>query len=205
MMNCMIRQREVFFMQLKEEAKVYGINPVMYGMGKNMPEPEYEIPLDGEGETALYILARNSGEGSDRKIIKGDIELTDSEIRDIHILNEKYERFMLVLNIGGLVNLVPVKGVKNILLLGQLGSSTGDILADIILGKAYPSGKLTMTWADINEYPSTAGFGDLNDICYEEGIYVGYRYFDTVGKDVMYPFLWRLLVISILWHRQQAV
>ena len=49
---------------------------------------------------------------------------------------------------------------------------TGDAFADVLLGRAYPSGKLTMTWAPIGEYASTEGFGDPNDTEYKEGIYV---------------------------------
>lgn len=45
-----------------------------------------------------------------------------------------------------------------------------------------------MTWADIEKYPSTNGFGSVNDTDYREGIYVGYRYFDTAKKDLLYPF-----------------
>lgn len=67
--------------------------------------------------------------------------------------------------------------VKDILLLSQLGTPTGDVLADLFVGKLYPSGKLTMTWAPIAQYPSTEGFGDPNDTYYKEGVYVGYRYF----------------------------
>ena len=64
----------------------------------------------------IYVLSRNLREGFDRRLIKGDIFLTHSEIRDILLLNEKYEKFMLVLNVSGVVDLTPVKNVKNILL-----------------------------------------------------------------------------------------
>ena len=56
-----------------------------------------------------------------------------------------------------MVDLKPVAAVGTILLLGQLGSATGDALADVLLGKSYPSGKLTMTWAPIEDYASTEG------------------------------------------------
>ena len=62
-----------------------------------------------------------------------------TEQRDILALNEKYDKFILVLNVGGMVDLSPVSAVKNILLLSQLGTPTGDVLADILLGKSYPS------------------------------------------------------------------
>lgn len=134
------------------------------------------------------MLARISGEGSDRSKAAGDISLSQTEIRDILALNAKFEKFVLVLNVGGMVDLAPVKNVKNILLLGQLGTPTGDVLADLLLGKSYPSGKLAMTWAPIEKYASTKGFGDMDDTPYTEGIYVGYRYFDTVHEKPDFPF-----------------
>lgn len=124
----------------------------------------------------------------DREIKSGDIELTKTEIRDILALNAKYEKFILVLNVGGVIDLSEVKEVKTILLMSQLGSATGDALADVLFGKSYPSGKLTTTWASIKNYPSTEGFGDLNDTYYNEGVYVGYCYFDTVNLEPSYPF-----------------
>ena len=71
---------------------------IWYCMGKVMPEPAYNIPLEGEAETAVYVLARNSGEGADRTPVAGDINLTETEQRDILALNEKYDKFILVLN-----------------------------------------------------------------------------------------------------------
>lgn len=181
-------RRAEFVEQLKEEARQCGLNPVMYCMGKVMPEPEYEFVLDAGGEMAVYVLARISGEGADRTMVVGDISLSETEIRDILALNTKYDKFVLVLNVGGMVDLEPVKEVKNILLLGQLGTPTGDVLADLLLGKSYPSGKLAMTWAPIGKYASTKGFGDMDDTLYTEGIYVGYRYFDTVHEKPDFPF-----------------
>lgn len=177
-----------FTAQVRKEAKELGVNPVMYGMGKAMPEPEYIFPLDYSGEAAVYVLSRNSGEGADRSQVVGDIELSKTELRDIKALNQAYQKFVLVLNVGGMVNLKPVSEVKNILLLSQLGTVTGYVLADLLLGKIYPSGKLAMTWAPIEEYSTTDGFGDMDDTYYKEGVYVGYRYFDSVGKVPTYPF-----------------
>lgn len=184
----LVESHAVFVEQVRAEAKEMGANPVIYAMGRAMPEPEYEFPLDMSGDFAVYVLSRNSGEGSDRRPVPGDMELSESEIRDIRLLDKNYEIFVLVLNVGGMVNLEPVADVKNILLLSQLGTPTGDVLADILLGKSYPSGKLAMTWAPIGEYASTEGFGDMDDTSYREGIYVGYRYFDSVNKKPDYPF-----------------
>ena len=183
------RAKKEYYAGVRKEAEAADVKAIMlFAMGRTCPEPDYELPLDGEGDTAVYVLARNSGEGTDRKPQAGDVELTKTEIRDILALNQKYERFVLVLNVGGMVNLEPVNAVGTVLLLGQLGSATGDAFADVLLGRAYPSGKLTMTWAPIGEYASTEGFGDPNDTEYKEGIYVGYRYFDTVGTTPDYPF-----------------
>ncbi|MBQ6316035.1 MAG: glycoside hydrolase family 3 protein [Oscillospiraceae bacterium] len=177
-----------FFRAIRDRAKRNHTLAAMEGMGAIMPEPEYQLPLRGSGDTAVYVLSRISGEGSDRKPIKGDILLSDTERRDILLLNEQYEKFMLVLNVGGPVDLSPVQNVKNILLLSQLGANTGDVFADLLLGKSYPSGKLTTTWASWEDYPQLGTFGDQDEALYREGVYVGYRYFDTVGKEPLFPF-----------------
>lgn len=177
-----------FVADIKKKAAEINVPAILLGMGAVMPEPEYAISL-GEGEdTAIYVLARISGEGADRKPIKGDLKLTDTEIRDIISLKKRYARFMLILNVGGIVDLSPVMEVENILLLSQLGISTGDGLADVLLGKAYPSGKLTATWTAWEDYCSVGEFGKQDDTRYTEGIYIGYRYFDSVGKGVLFPF-----------------
>lgn len=180
--------QKAFVKEIKERAKKKHTMAILEGMGAVMPQPEYDLPLDGEGDTAIYVLSRISGEGNDREPIPGDIRLTDSEAKTILALDAKYEKFMLVLNVGGVVDLTPVKEVSNILLLSQLGVETGSVLADILLGRANPSGKLTTTWASWEDYCREGEFGDINDTRYKEGIYVGYRYFDTVGKKPLFPF-----------------
>ena len=180
--------KEAFFKEIKRRAKEHHTMAVIEGMGAVMEEPDYQIPLDGEGEAAIYVLSRTSGEGNDRKPVKGDILLSETETRDILALRERFDTFMLVLNVGGPLDLTPVLAVENILLLSQLGAETGSVLADILLGKSYPSGKLTTTWSAWQDYSRIGSFGDLNDTRYREGIYVGYRYFDSVGKRAQFPF-----------------
>ena len=156
----------------------------------SFPEVEYNLKIEEneKADIAIYVFARNSGEGLDRRPIKGAVLLTNTEIKDILYLNNKYKKFILVLNVGGVVDLSPVKKVSNILLLSQLGVVTGDILADIILGKANPSGKLTTTWASFNDYKFINEFGNLDDTNYKEGVYVGYRYFNSAKVKPLYPF-----------------
>lgn len=183
-----LKANKKFVKEVKKRAREKHVLPVIEGMGAIMPEPEYDIPLGDKADIAVYVLSRISGEGCDRKYIKGDILLTDSEVRDILELNRSYDKFLLVLNTGGPVDLTPVNDTKNILVLSQLGVETGLVLADIILGNSYPSGKLTTTWSSECDYCDIGGFGDINDTEYKEGIYVGYRYYDTIGRKPMYPF-----------------
>ncbi len=180
--------KKQFVKDVKARAKANHVNVIMEGMGAVMPEPEYSLPLDGEGDVAIYVLSRISGEGNDRNAEAGDIKLTATEIRDILALHQKHKKFMLVLNVGGAVDLSPVMEVQNILLLSQLGVETGVALADILLGKVNPSGKLTTTWSTWEDYADVGEFGDKNDTRYTEGIYVGYRYFDSIGKKALFPF-----------------
>ena len=79
--------------------------------GAIRPEGEYDISINGDGDACLYVLARNSGEGNDRKVEKGGVLLTDTEVKDILALNKKFKKFMLVLNVGGVVDLTPVNEV----------------------------------------------------------------------------------------------
>ena len=177
-----------FIADIKARAKQKRTNPIIEGMGAIMPEPEYALPLDGEGDAAVYVLSRISGEGNDRDYRSGDILLTETEQRDIAELHRKYDKFLLVLNVGGPVDLTPVSQVDNVLLLSQLGADTGTALADLITGRAYPSGKLTATWAAAGGCPQTGDFGGKDDTRYKEGVYVGYRYFDSAGIKPMFPF-----------------
>lgn len=177
-----------FLKQLKKEAKEKKENIIMYSMGKVMKEPDHNLTLEGEGDVAVYVVSRNSGEGSDREVVEGDVKLSQSEIRDILAANKKYDKFMLVLNVGGVVDLSPVMEVENILVLSQLGVDCGKILADILTGKQNPSGKLATTWTAYEDYCSEGSFGDWNDTRYKEGIYVGYRYFNSFGKKPLFPF-----------------
>ena len=187
-----LEARKRFIAAARKEAHRHHQIAAVYCMGMTMAEPEYDIPLDTDNnqitDTAVFVLSRDSGEGNDRRPIKGDVLLTDSEKRDILKLNEIYRRFMLVLNTGGPVDLSGLEGVKNILVLSQLGVETGSALSDILLGKQNPSGKLATTWTAWSDYPSIGNFGDYNDTDYKEGIYVGYRYFDSTEKKSIFPF-----------------
>lgn len=173
-----------------ERIKKGGLNALLQSTGDVMHDPDSEMPVDAcaDAEAIIYVLARNSGEGADRTPTQGDLLLTDREVYDILTLSRIGKPFMLVLNVGGVVDLSPVMEVENILILSQLGVVTGDAFADVLLGKAYPSGKLSTTWAAWDDYCHEGDFGLQDETCYREGIYVGYRYFDAAGKRPLFPF-----------------
>jgi len=186
---CYEKARKEFKAGIKAMIAEQGLSAIMLGIGAVMPEPEYEFPVDGDGEVAIYVLSRISGEGSDRQNVKGDFMMSDTEIRDIRAVSQKYSKFMLVLNVGGVVDISPViDEVRNVLLLSQTGMTVGDSFAYVLLGKNYPSGKLASTWAEYEEYCHVGDFAEVDDTRYKEGIYVGYRYFDTFGVEPRYPF-----------------
>lgn len=77
--------------------------------------------------------------------------------------------------------------------ISQPGMEGGNALADVLTGKVTPGGKLTGTWAkDYGDIPNAENYshnnGDVQKEYYTEGIYVGYRYFDSFRKETAYPF-----------------
>ncbi len=178
--------------EVKSNARKHRILASLEAMNTKEKEYEYDIPISQKSDLAIYVLSRSSGESVDRVNEKGDIQLLDSEIRDINLLNNKYKKFILVLNTCGVVDLSPLKDIKNILYLSQLGAQIGYIFTDILLGKSIPTGKLASTWARFDDYPHIGNFGDINNTEYKEGIYVGYRYFDSANIKPIYPFGWGL-------------
>lgn len=147
-------------------------------------------------ENCIYIISRQAGEGGDRKLEKGDYYLTDTELADIKLCSEQYKHFVLVINCGSAVELgdcADMKGLRGILYISQLGSEGGLAVADILSGAVTPSGKLADTWARrYDDLPYAREYSYLNDELedeyYKEGIYVGYRFFDSFGKEPLYPF-----------------
>ncbi len=183
-----LQARKDFLEKLKKEAAARKTNAIIYGMGKPMPEFDHDLKTDAEAEVALYVISRISGEGNDRSLQKGDFQLTDTEVRDILYLDEKFAKFLLVINSGAPLDLYPVRKVRNILLLSQLGSDTGNALADILLGKTCPSGKLAISWPFGRDLCQMMDLSDPDDTDYREGIYSGYRYYDARVADLPFCF-----------------
>lgn len=151
---------------------------------------------DSEADTAIYILSRIAGEGSDRLNEPGDYLLTEEEKTMLRDICAYYEKVIVAVNTGGLVDLSFLDEYSNIYALIQIvqpGMEGGNAFADIISGQVTPSGKLADTWAfRYEDYPNAETFshnnGNVNEEYYEEGIYVGYRYFDSFDMPVRYGF-----------------
>ena len=169
--------------------------------------PGREIMLRARecSDAAVIILTRGTGENVDNQPIPGEYYLTEDEDRLIGEVSSLFENTIVVLNTGYPIHMDWAKRypVKGIIYCGIAGQSATRALCEIMAGKVDPSGRLTDTWAwDYFDIPSSANFycpregerpvladdGIWADTRYEEGIYVGYRYFDTFKKDVAFGF-----------------
>ena len=147
-------------------------------------------------DTAIYVISRIAGEGSDRFNKAGDYYLTDEEKEMLKDICENYEKVIVAVNTGGLVDLSfmdEYDNIRGLLYIVQPGMEGGNAFADVISGKVSPGGKLTDSWAfSYEDYPNSGTFshnnGNVDDEYYEEGIYVGYRYFDAFDVPVRYGF-----------------
>ena len=191
--------QEAYAKKLNEFTEKTGKPSMLYAFEHPFEEPEQpeitEVDVK-EADAAIYVISRNSGEGKDRRAEKGDYYLSDRELQNIRFMTEHYKNCIVLLNVGGVIDLTSLKaneGVQAIMLVGQTGNMGGYAVADVLTAKTIPSGKLTDTWArSYEDYPSSATFshrdGNLDDEYYSDGIYVGYRYFDTFGVMPLYCF-----------------
>ena len=151
---------------------------------------------ESKTDTCIYVIARQAGEGVDRRAVKGGLYLTDEEYADIKFCAENYDNFVLLINAGGQIDIKfmrEIDGINAVMYICQLGTAGGTAVADILSGKVTPSGKLTDTWAKTySDIPFHDQFsylnGNLDDEYYKEDIYVGYRYFDSFNVDPAYEF-----------------
>lgn len=158
--------------------------------------PAGELPEKEEAQTAIYVLSRQAGEGKDRANSRGDFLLSEQEEQMLDRICSLYAHVIVVLNTGGMIDLSFAERYPNIegmIYMHQPGMEAGNALADLISGDVVPSGKLTDSWpCAYMDYPNAAVFshnnGNVDKEEYIEGIYVGYRYFDTFNVPVRYCF-----------------
>lgn len=147
-------------------------------------------------DTAVITLNRYSGEAWDRSSEKGDFYLTDGETELVKRVKASFANCIIVLDVGGMVDSQWFKDdeeIDAVLLAWQAGMEGGLAIADILCGDVNPSGKLTDTFAkSFDDYPSSESINASEDyVDYNEDIYVGYRYFETIPgakERVNYPF-----------------
>lgn len=190
------------------------------GMTKEPKVPEELVKKAGAyTDTAIISICRFSGEGWDRKskfdkeskdenldramvnasseIFKdSDFYLTAEEKEMVKTVTDSFNKVIVVLNVGGMVDTEWFQNndsIQGVLLAWQGGMEGGKAAAEILSGLANPCGKLTDTFAArLEDYPSSEKFHASEDyVEYNEDIYVGYRYFETIpgeDKKVVYPF-----------------
>lgn len=172
----------------------------------NSLPPEEMIQAARErNDTAVIVLTRGTGESQDNTLRRGDYYLTEEEDALLDRVTHTFEKTVVVLNTGYPIEMNWVKRypVDAILWCGLNGMAGGRAVAEILEGTVSPSGRLADTWAwDYKDHPSAANFYiipegetasmfDRNafvNTVYEEGLYVGYRYFSTFGADCAFPF-----------------
>jgi beta-glucosidase len=185
-------------------------------MNPNPPIQEFVIDnalvarKAAETDIALITIGRNAGEGRDRKV-ENDFELSAAEVALIKnvadAFHAKNKKCVVILNIGGVIETAGWRdNVDAILLSWQPGLEAGNAVADILSGKTNPSGKLATTfpvkYEDVvsaknfpgKEFPDQAKTGNFGmklipaEVTYEDGIYVGYRYYNTFNVKPAYEF-----------------
>ena len=182
----------------REDKTLTPIDRMWSGITILIDEPEVtpeELEQAGEADTAIYVVRRNTGENFDRRPVKGDYLLSEAEEKNLSLIAAAFKQTIVVLNtcVMDTEYIRSLPGVSALVLLGPSGMEAGNALADVLTGAACPSGRLTDSWAlRYEDYPASDIFSVNDGIThreeYREDIYVGYRYFDTFGLDVAYPF-----------------
>lgn len=181
----------------KKQVNIFNVTGIMSQLALEFQAPTGKpVTPSDETDTCIYVLSRQAGEAGDRKLSKGDYYLLDEELEAIKTCATLYKKFILLINAGSSIDMSfvdEVDGINAILYVSQLGMEMGNAVASLLCGKESPSGKLTNTWVlKYEDIPFSNEYAYLNDdlenAYYKEGIYVGYRYYDSFNKDVRYPF-----------------
>jgi beta-glucosidase len=182
-----------------------------------IPDEALLSSLAQKTDVAFITIGRSSGEFYDRKV-EDDFNLTDEEqaliSQTCKAFHEKGKKVIVILNVCGVIETASWKSQPDAILLAwQAGQEGGNAVADILTGKANPSGRLATTFpVNYNDVPSANFPSDYSPekssmiggrtkpvnpaewipnvdyTVYAEGIFVGYRYYDTYNKAVSFPF-----------------
>ena len=150
--------------------------PCLVAIGRNCGE---SVDLSAGGET---------GTGGDCGY--NSIYLHWQEEQLLKLACANFDNVVVLLNVCGVVDTswLDKYPVKAVLVTSLLGETSGDAVADVLTGRVSPAGKLTTTWARrYRDYPTTDCWGTMQ-IPYREGVFLGYRYFDTFGVEPRFPF-----------------
>ncbi len=186
----------------EQEERVKGIREFYKILGTVTPfRHPTGIPITEEDvkasacSTALYVLARQAGEGNDRTDEQGDYRLDDIELENIEFVSRHYQNLVVIINCGGVIDVsfLDRLHVSALVYFVQGGEEGGNALADVLSGKRNFSGRLATSWAyRFEDLPSNSTYsylgGDRYNQEYNEGIYVGYRFFDTFRVSPRYRF-----------------
>ena len=182
----------------KESRKARGILALPGRLAEMKMDDAFLAKKAETSEIAFVTLGRNSGEGGDR-VVNEDFNLATEEVEMLDKISKAFhakgKKVVVILNIGGVIETASWKDkVDAILLAWQPGQEGGHSVADVVSGKVNPSGKLTMTFpVNYSDHASAKNFPGIpadnpKDVTYEEGVYVGYRYFNTFNVKPSYEF-----------------
>lgn len=192
------KERKLFIAGMRKKLRTFNTKILA-----EMLAAEYRYPygdsiraddLSDDTDYCIYVLSRQSGEGSDRR--KKDYTISQMEKAHLQTCTEHYKHVILVINTGASFDVSFVDEFSNmdaVIFFCQSGQEGGNALADILTGKATPSGKLAATWASsYKDVPFGKDYSfmgdDINRAEYREGIYVGYRYYDSFHIQPRYAF-----------------
>jgi beta-glucosidase len=157
------------------------------------PDPQLvaeAVALASRAQTVLVFLGlpeQAESEGMDRT----RLDLPADQLALLDALAEAHDRIVVVLSNGSPVTLAPWQHRVDAILEGWLlGQAGGSAIAQLLVGMANPSGKLAESLpVSLRDTPAYLHFpGGDGHVRYGEGIYVGYRYYDTLDAPVAYPF-----------------
>ncbi len=186
-------QKEIKKYKKSIQKSIYHLDFINF-MGQRLDFIPGDLLTDSDinSKTCIYVISRFSGEGKD--LTKNEYMISDIEYNNLLFCSKKYKNIILILNIGGFFDLSftdEIENINGIIYMGNLGKMGAQALVSILKDTS-PSGRLPITspnkYDDIpfsNEFSYNSNSLDSN---YNEGIYVGYRYYDTFKKDIRYPF-----------------